>query len=277
MNPFATLAKATRTYRSLEVRKANPSQSLGGIVIPESNRIAVDTGKITTDELILEGFKANVFAYTCVDGLASFSAQAYWRVEERVDEDEWQPRPNDWRNKLLAYPMGDKMSAQEVFYYFGAWLAIKGNGLLRKGLGGSNGIVELIPMTPKNIQPVPDRQDWISGYNLIEDGQIKWNYPAEEIIHARLPDPSNPLWGFGMMEAAWQSILSDNASADWRTKVLQAGVDDLVRRIVPLDDPVLDQVVPRDPVLTIRHGLNVLRGHGDQFHYPIRSAEPFTQ
>ena len=221
MNPFATLAKADRQLRT--IRKANPSQSLGGIVIPDGHRTPAPVGKITPDELILKGFKANVFAYTCVDRLASFAAQAFWRVEERVGENEWQPREGDWRNKLLAYPMGSKVSAQEVFYYFGAWLAIAGNGLLRKIPGGLNGILELVPMTPKNIEPIPDREEWISGYNLIEDGKVKFNYPAEEIVHARLPDPSNPLWGFGMMEAAWRSILSDNASADWRTKSMQAG------------------------------------------------------
>ena len=177
MNPFATLAKADRQLRT--IRKANPSQSLGGIVIPDGHRMPAPVGKITPDELILKGFKANVFAYTCVDRLASFAAQAFWRVEERVGDNEWQPREGDWRNKLLAYPMGSKVSAQEVFYYFGAWLAIAGNGLLRKIPGGENGILELVPMTPKNIEPIPDREEWISGYNLIEDGKVKFNKVAE--------------------------------------------------------------------------------------------------
>lgn len=221
MNPFATLARADRQLRTL--RKANPSQALGGIYIPDGANIPVDTGKLTTDDLINKGFKANVFAYTCVDRLASFAAQAFWRVERRKDEDEWEPDPNDWRARLLAYPMGKQMSAQEVFYYFGAWLAIKGNGLLRKTPGGPNGILELVPMSPKNIQPVPDREDWIKGYNLVEDGQVKWSVDADEIIHARLPDPSNPLWGFGMLEAAWQSILSSNASQEWRKRSMEAG------------------------------------------------------
>lgn len=224
MNPFATLAKATRTYRSLEVRKANPSQALGGIYIPEGHGVASPTGKIKPDQLMLEGFKRNIYAYTCVDRLATFSSRAYWKVERRVGKtDKWEPDPSDWRNSVLAYPMGNKMSAEEVAYYFDAWLAISGNGLYRKIIGGPNGVLGFIPMTPKNIEPIPDRQEWISGYNFIEDGKIIWNYPAEEIIHARLPDPENPHWGFGMMQAAWGAISSSNSSSDWRKKITASG------------------------------------------------------
>jgi HK97 family phage portal protein len=226
MNPFATLAKSTRTLRQLETRKANPSQALGGIIIPPtgSHSQVIDVGK-DPNELVLKGWKANVFAYTCVKRLAGAVAQVTWRVERRTGEGEkdWEPVPGDWRNKLLAYPMGSVLSAYEVFFHWAAWIAIKGNGLLRKTLGGPNGIIELVPMSPKNISPVPDRELWCSGYNLVEDGKIIWNFPAEEIIHARLPDPTDPLWGYGMLEAAFPYIVSENASRDWRSDLYTNG------------------------------------------------------
>ena len=78
-------------------------------------------------------------------------------------EKDWEPKADDWRNKLLAYPMAEKLSGFEVFFYWAAWLAIKGNGLLRKTPGGENGILELVPMSPKNISPVPSKGDWCSG------------------------------------------------------------------------------------------------------------------
>lgn len=190
MNPFTALAESTKTIRSLQlVKKANPSQALGGIIIPnESSHSSIINVGRDPDQLVLWGWKANVFAYTCVDRLASAVSQAYWRVEKRTGdgENDWEPDPNDWRQNLLNYPMADAMSAQEVFYYFAAWLAIKGNGLLRKIPGGPNGWIELWPMTPKNVVPVPHRVDWISRYNLIEDGKIAWNFPKEEIIRLRL-------------------------------------------------------------------------------------------
>ena len=214
------LAKALAAPRRLALlQKANPSQALGGIIIPNegSHSQTINTGT-DPDQLVLKGWKANVWAYTCVKRLASCAAQAFWRVEERTGpgEKDWEPKADDWRNKLLAYPMADKLSGFEVFFYWAAWLAIKGNGLLRKTPGGENGILELVPMSPKNISPVPSKGDWCSGYSFVENGTILWNVPAEEIIHARLPDPMDPLWGYGMLEAAFPYIESDSASAKLR-------------------------------------------------------------
>ena len=219
MNLAKVLAAPRRLALMREVQKANPSQALGGIIIPTegAHTQVINTGK-DPNQLVLSGWKANVWAYTCLKRLAACAAQATWRVETRTGDGEkdWEPAPDDWRNKLLAYPMGRTLSAFEVFYQWAAWLAIKGNGLLRATPGGPNGIIELVPMTPKNIVPVPHRVEWISGYNLVEDGEIKWNFPASEIIHARLPDPSDPLWGYGMLEAAFPYIESDSASAKLR-------------------------------------------------------------
>lgn len=226
MNLAKALAAPRRLAALQSVAKANPSQPLGGIWIPNSpTAAAVPTGKLTPDQLILQGWKLNVWAYTCLKRLAQAVAQATWRVEVRTGDGEkdWEPKPDDWRNKLLAYPMGSDMSGMEVFYYTALWLGGKGNGLLRIIPGGPNGIVELNVLSPKNLVPVAHRVDWCSGYNLVEDGKVIWNFPKEEIIHARLPDPSNPLWGFGMLEAAWSYIESDNASALWRKDLFKNG------------------------------------------------------
>lgn len=223
------LAKALAAPRKLALAREAPaknlniSQPLGGVYISEGVTTA-PISRTSTDTLI-SGWKANVFAYTCVKRLASAAAQALWRVEVRTGsgEKDWEPRPDDWRNKLLAYPMGNTVSAQEVFYYFGAWLAINGNGLLRKIPGGPNGILDLLPMSPKNVEPVVSAEEWIAGYNIIENGKVIRNYPADEIIHARLTDPSNPAWGYGMLEAAWKSVESDTASANWRKDLFKNG------------------------------------------------------
>lgn len=214
------LAKALAAPRRLALlQKANPSQALGGIIIPNegSHSQIINTGT-DPDQLALKGWKANVWAYICVDRLASMVSQVTWRVEKRKGpkDTDWEPDPSDWRQALLNYPMGRTMPAQEVFYHFAAWLAIKGNGLLRATPGGPNGIVELVPMSPKNITPVPSKADWCGGYNFMEDGKIIWNFPTSEIIHARLPDPMDPLWGWGMLETAFPYIESDTASAKLR-------------------------------------------------------------
>ena len=224
MNLIQALAQTRTNTDRLSQKALSPSQVLGGIPVPEGNVSPAPVSKIRPEVAVRDGFKSNVFAYSCVKRLASASSQAEWKVYRRTGsgEKDWEPDPSDWRAKKLAYP-NEKIAAQELFYYLSGWLAIDGNGLLRIVPGGSNGIAELWPMSPVNVDPVPDPVEWVRGYNIVEDGKIRFRYPAAEIIHTRLPDPSNPLWGFGMLSAAWPSVQADRASQTWRKTLYESG------------------------------------------------------
>lgn len=224
MNLIQALAQTRTNTDRLTQKAMSPSQVLGGIPVPEGNVSPAPVSKIRPDIAVRDGFKANVFAYSCVKRLAGAVSQAEWKIMRRTGsgDKDWEPDMSDWRTKKLAYP-NDKISAQELMYYVAGWLAIDGNGLLRIVPGGENGIAELWPMSPVFVEPVPDPVEWVRGYNLVEDGKIRYRYPAAEIIHSRLPDPSNPLWGFGMMSAAWNSIQSDTASQKWRKTLYENG------------------------------------------------------
>lgn len=214
-------ALAAGRQRGVVQKTMSPSQALGGMFIDSQ---PAPVSKIDPERAIREGFKANVFAYACVRRLASAGAQAEWKVYRRTGDggEDWEPDTGDWRTKLLAYP-NDKLSSSELHYYALAWLAINGNGLLRSVEGGAHGILELWPMSPVRVEPIAHPVDWVSGYRMVEDGKMVWQLPAERAIHARLPDPSNPLWGYGMMDAAWTSINSDTASRKLRDSLYTNG------------------------------------------------------
>ena len=208
------------------VRKMSPSQALGGISIDPGGSTTVPQNDLNPTTAVRDGFKKNVWVYACVTRLASAASSLMWRVEKRTGEGErdWEPDPNDWRTKLLAYP-NRSMSAKEVFYYAFAWLAINGNGLLRRVAGGGNGpnsTIELWPASPVNVQPVPGPA-WIIGYNILENGKVIRKVDPEEFIHCRLPDPLNPIWGVGMLQSAWASVQADVASAEWRKTLYASG------------------------------------------------------
>ena len=208
------------------VRKMSPSQALGGIAIDPGGSTTTPQNDLNPTVAVRDGFKKNVFVYACVTRLASAASSLMWRVERRTGDGErdWEPDPNDWRTKLLAYP-NPSMSAKEVFYYAFAWLAINGNGLLRRVAGGGNGpnsTIELWPASPVNVQVIPSL-NWIGGYNILENGQVKRKVDPAEFIHCRLPDPLNPLWGVGMLQSAWASVQADVASAEWRKTLYASG------------------------------------------------------
>lgn len=205
------------------VRKMSPSQALGGIAIADGVT-TTPQNDLSPISAIKDGFKKSVWVYACVDRLADAASSALWRVEKRNGDGEkdWEPAPEDWRTSLLNYP-NPAMSGKEMFYWFSGWLAINGNGLLRRVKGGQNGVLELWPASPVNVQPLPDNQGWIHGYNIMEDGKVKRRVDPEEFIHARLPDPLNPIWGVGMLQAAWPSVVADISSAEWRKSLYASG------------------------------------------------------
>lgn len=225
MSIFEALAAPRRAkIKAAEslVRKMSPSQALGGIAISEGVT-TVPQNDLNPTTAVKDGFKKNVFVYACVTRLASAASSLVWRVERRNGDGEkdWEPAPEDWRSKLLNYP-NPSMSAKEVMYYAFAWLAINGNGLLRRVPGGPGGILELWPASPVNVQVKPNR-DWIGGYDILENGRVVKNVDPEFFIHCRLPDPLNPLWGVGMLQSAWASVQADVASAEWRKNLYSSG------------------------------------------------------
>ena len=224
---LAAPRRAELLAQSQTVRKMSPSQALGGIAIADNGATTAPQNDLNPTTAVKDGFKKSVWVYACVDRLADAASSALWRVEKRTGESEkdWEPSPEDWRTRLLNYP-NPMMSAKEMFYWFSGWLAINGNGLLRTVQGGPNGpksLLELWPASPVNVQVALDRENWIAGYDIYEDGKLKRKADPEEFIHARLPDPLNPAWGVGMLQAAWPSVLSDTASALWRKTLYESG------------------------------------------------------
>ena len=124
----AELAQKAAAQEAM-IRKMSPSQALGGITVDPGLNTTVPQTDLAPTVAVRDGFKKNVFVYACVTRLASAASSLMWRVEKRTGEGErdWEPDPNDWRTKLLAYP-NPSMSAKEVMYYAFAWLSINGNG-----------------------------------------------------------------------------------------------------------------------------------------------------
>jgi HK97 family phage portal protein len=199
---------------------------MGGWTIPDGGTrgvINISNKDVAPRDAVIYGFKASPWVYACVDRTATAASSIPWRVEHKTGsgERDWEPDPNDWRAKLLNYP-NPYMSSKELFYWAYAWGALNGNMLLRATPGGA-GFVELLPMSPVSVEPVPDKMTWIRGYNIIEDGKVKYAFGREEIIHARLPDPLNPLWGQGRLQAAWASVKADTSSANYRKTLYESG------------------------------------------------------
>lgn len=64
---------------------------------------------------------------------------------------------------------------------------------------------EIWRMEPQKTSIISDKKSWVKGYvyGLPPNEQT---FPAEDVIHFRLPNPTDPNYGRGWVQAAWESI-----------------------------------------------------------------------
>lgn len=75
--------------------------------------------------------------------------------------------------------------------------------------------LELWPVRPDRIEPVPDPDDFISGYIYHgPDGQ-KIPLESNEVIRMRMPNPLDPFRGLGPVQSMLTDIDSAKYSAEW--------------------------------------------------------------
>src|SRR5687768_13535852 len=142
--------------------------------------------------------KRSGLVYRAAAAASSALGSVRWTVEVR-DGDKWRADPDHELQALLDHP--------HLAYPRQLWneflvlcLMLAGNSLFVKTLATGKPlkgaehprILELIPLLPQGISPVPDPQKWISRY---ESQSPKRAWPAEEILHYQLPDVGCPYWG----------------------------------------------------------------------------------
>lgn len=73
-------------------------------------------------------------------------------------------------------------------------------------IGNSLGVPsEIWRMEPQKTSIISDKQSWVTGYVYgIQPDEQK--FPASDVIHFRLPNPTDPNYGRGWVQAAWESL-----------------------------------------------------------------------
>lgn len=227
MNPVSALREARRIVRPTldEVVKASPSQNLGYSIQDGGGALrAIYDYDFDPTAAILQGYRVSAFAFACINRIATGASSVPWIVMKRRGK-VWEPDEGHDLEQLLEYPTDNVLSRKQLMYYVIAWLLATGNGLMkivRTDPSGRKKPAELWPLASRNVGVVPHNVDWIKEYEYTENG-VKTRIGADEIIHAQIPDPSDPLWGSGPMQAAWSAIRVDVAAGNWRADAYARG------------------------------------------------------
>lgn len=174
----------------------------------------------TTKRAVNEGYAANTWVYACVRKLSSSAASVPWFVEKRTPKGDWERQDGHPIEVLLRSPNAH-MSGQDLFETLSAQLNLAGNSVWYLNLVRGSPL-EIWPMPPDRVAPVPSKDNWIERYDYRPEGVEKpIPYDPQQIMHFMYVDPDNPYWGIAPLRAAAKVVDSDVEAVKWNKIALQ--------------------------------------------------------
>lgn len=170
---------------------------------------------------ILEGYNASAAVYACVEKRATLFSSVPWYAATQKADGTMEPLPeNHPLNILLSRPNPDT-SWLEVMHMVSQQLDIAGNAYLSEIKGGvRDEPAELWCMPPEYIKIKPGRERLVDSYEYQQHGP-KRVILSDDMIHLRLPNPNDPIFGMPVMMGACRAVDIDRESGNWQKASLQ--------------------------------------------------------
>ena len=168
------------------------------------------------DRLASEGFRGNEVVYACVREIASTAAD----VALRVQDARGRPQPLHPLQRLIERP-NPEQSGFELIEALLTDLLVYGNAFLLKQRGSGldapdgapgGGIEALWKLRPDRVRIVAGERRLVDGY-VHRVGDRETRLAAGRVVHLRLPDPANDLWGLSPVRAAARQIDTDSEAS----------------------------------------------------------------
>jgi HK97 family phage portal protein len=107
--------------------------------------------------------------------------------------------------------------------------------------------LELWPVRPDRMQPIPDPTDFISGYMYTGPDGREVALRVEDVIFIRMPNPLDPYRGMGPVQSVLTEIDAARYSAEWNRNFFMNSAEPSGIIEVPnvLSDPEFDQLRER--------------------------------
>ena len=183
-------------------------------------------GDWTTENAIKNGYKESIWVYTSINKKAKAAASVPWKVFKMDQKTgEWEEQKNHPLEQLIERP-NPFMTRKDLIERITAHLNLSGNAIhkkVRAATGAAKGrTIELWPMGPDGIRPVPDQREFISKYEVKDSRNVVIEEidPAD-LIHHMFLDPGNPYWGIGPLQIAAKTVDTDNEAVRWNKVALQ--------------------------------------------------------
>lgn len=185
----------------------------------------------------LGSIEASGWLFATVDRIASAVARSQWMLFRNGGGD---------REEVTDHALLDLWKSPSPFYTRPEFLSFSGNHfglvgeiwwvIVRDSMGFGLP-VELQPVRPDRIRPVPSPDDFISGY-IYQVGSTKIPLDREDVIFTRRPSPIDPYRGIGPLGSLMFDLGSEKAAAQWTSSFFRNSA--LPGGIIEMDEEMRD-------------------------------------
>lgn len=182
--------------------------------------------------------------FAIVDRLVTSTAKPVWHLMRAGTEQEVTSHPciDLWNQPNDFYTQNDFIEAvqQHMDLVGEMWW------IVARSTSGVGPPLELWPVRPDRMQPVPDPEKFISGY-IYSNGTEKVPLELTDVITTRKPNPLDPYRGIGPVQTIMTELETDKYSAAWnanffRNSALPGGIIEFDGH---LDDQQFEEFVLR--------------------------------
>lgn len=215
MNVFQRLTHALRGGEQ-KARQAAPHVSTWASGMPVINY------EWSAERAVTEGLQKSSWLYIAVTAKARAFASVPVIVERRKRGGKWEPDPSHPLQRLLDRP-NPFMSRQDLMERYVQHMELAGNALWHKVKPARGPTLELWPVMPDRIHPIPSRPEYLSGYEYRPTPQDRITLPTSEVIHWQYQNPRDTYWGLAPIRAAALTIDGDIEAVRWNRAILANG------------------------------------------------------
>jgi len=156
-----------------------------------------------------EGYMTNEVVYAVISDIAESAAEPTLRVYDGDEE-----KPEHSARSLIVKP-NPAMTEFELWEMTLLYLCLAGNAFFQKVRNRSGIPVQLWPITPGRMRPIPDRRTFIREWRYRMDDGTEIPLDPRDIIQFKYPHPLNPYMGLAPMAVAARAVDRDNYATDY--------------------------------------------------------------
>jgi HK97 family phage portal protein len=235
------IRKILRALDSTRIQKSSPADfvkftSPRGVI--RSTGLGGSSDAFGSNEVV-DGFGACSWVYSCVMKLSGMVSSVPWVVQELQPGGTWEPNENAPEAQLLEYPH-PRMSRKFLMQFQTLVLLLTGNSLFHRVADSIGANPELSPLSPRAWQPIADEAEWLYGF---KNKNTKRELLADDVAHAMLANPNDPLWGVPPLKPISDIVAADIAAVQWnRAQLKNQGIPSGV-----LHDPnITDDIILKE-------------------------------